>query len=72
MIFKNKNDYSIIVYDATGRMLKYWLYVNGLYSASVSLDRLAPTWHKMFVYNRRTRLFMYVFNNGDYIPNKPR
>lgn len=69
--FKNKNDYSIIVFDKDGNFILKWTYVGGLYKASQYLNS-RYNWSYMNVYVRRSGRFLSRYYRGNYIPNKPK
>jgi hypothetical protein len=71
MAYKNKNDYSIIVFDQDEKFLLKWTYVHGLYGAAQSLDKKYE-WKYFNVYNRRSGQYIGRYYRGGYIPNKPR
>lgn len=74
MEFKNKNDYSVIVFSDLGYLCKFQ-YVHDVADCARWLDhsRNYSTWTKINVYVRRSGRFLMQYVKGrDTIPNKPR
>ncbi len=71
--FKNKNDYSVIVFENNRFLCKY-TYVGNLYKFVLFLEKTYQfkNWTAMNVYVRRSGRFLKQYRNGDFIPPKPR
>lgn len=72
-MWKNDNDYSIIIFDSDNHQIAKMQYVNDLYEASKWLDGSKYSdWHYFNAYNRRSKMFLKRYYKGSYIPRKPR
>ena len=71
--FKNKNDYTVIVFDNNGFLAKYQ-YVNSPFILSKDLLKYEKfqNWTTLNVYVRRSRRFLGQFKRNSFIPHKPR
>jgi len=70
-MYKNKNDYSVIIALSNGDFKKY-TFVHNLYNFSNFVNRQFPGWSALNVYNRRTGKFLIQYHPGDFIPPKPK
>lgn len=72
-MYKNKNDYSVIVFGSRGYLCKLE-YVQNLYSLVKWLEnsRKYRGWKMMNVYNRRSGEFIKQYKKGSFIDAKPR
>lgn len=69
--FKNKNDYSVIVFDEKKMLIKY-TYVHSPYLLSQYLDKNFSNWQRINVYVRRSGRFLGQYRKGGFIPHKPK
>ena len=70
--FKNKNDYSVTVFSATGFLIKI-SFANDMYKLSKWLDESKfKEWHYMNVYARRTNRYICRIYKGKFIVAKPK
>jgi hypothetical protein len=74
MEFKNKNDYSIIVFSAQNICLGKMEFVHSVFAASLWLSKSSnySTWHYINVYVRRSGRYLRRYYNGNFIDNKPK
>lgn len=73
MIWKNKNDYSIIIFDLNNQQIAKMEFVDNLFKASQWLDNSKyRDWHYFNAYNRRSGMFLKRYYKGNFIPAKPR
>lgn len=63
-----KNDYSVVVFLATGEVKK-WNFVHKLSGFAEFIDSKHSDWLYMNVYNRRTRSYLKRFYKGNSIPD---
>lgn len=72
-IWKNKNDYSIIVFDQQNNQICKIEYCDNLYKASIWLNNSKyRDWSYFNCYNRRSQNFLKRYHKGQFIPAKPR
>lgn len=71
--FKNKNDYSVMVFDRNGFLAKY-TFVQSPFVLSKDLVKYPKfqQWSHMNVYVRRSGRFIGQFKRDNFIPHKPR
>ncbi len=78
VIFKNENDYSVIIYfpmdlnKVYPKPLKVQ-YVHNIYSLIKWLESSKySNWYRMYVYARRSRQLLRTYNYGDFVEQKPK
>lgn len=70
--FQNKNDYSVIVFDCNGFLVKS-SYVHDVYKYSLWLSGTKyANWTYINVYARRSQRFIQRYYKGNFIPQKPK
>jgi hypothetical protein len=67
---KDKNDYSITVYQGTHKRL-FQEYVQNIYTYSLWLKKQGIQWDYLLVYVRRTRQILCYYKNGDHLHGYP-
>lgn len=74
MEFKNKNDYSLIIFSENNQCLGKMEFVHSVFNASLWLTQSSnySSWHYVNVYVRRSGRFLRRFYKGNYIENKPK
>lgn len=68
--FKNKNDYSVTVYN-DGEKRLFTEYVHSIYAYTQWLHKQSITWDYILVFVRRSRNILCYYRNGDFIDSKP-
>lgn len=71
--YKNKNDYSVTVFNGSGFLAKY-TFVNDIFKLVQFLNHHHDfhNWTAINVYLRRSGRFIKQYRRGDYIPPKPK
>lgn len=74
MDFRNKNDYSVIVFFENEQKPLKFEYVHSCYALSKWLDSSFKykNWKYFNVYVRRSSMYLRRFYKGSFIPAKPR
>lgn len=72
-VWKNKNDYSIIVFDSQDNQICKIEFCHNLYKASIWLNNSKyRDWSYFNAYNRRSKSFLKRYYKGQFIPAMPR
>lgn len=75
MEFRNKNDYSVIIFFEDKEKKPFKMeFVHSLYSLTQWLSKSPKfnDWHYINVYVRRSGRYINRYYKGNFIPNKPR